>query len=428
MIVLGAIAAPSLVNLDGGGAAPLRPLPARSELRWPLRGSTTLREVRTAIRRLPPAVLLIGAIIVALGCGGGGSDKDAQALLDKAFKQSIDSADLKLDAEVQVKGNPALSRPVRIEASGPFRTNEGKLPSADLELKLGGGGQTVETGFLSTGNRAFVKFQDVYYEQPAAEVRKANASIQRRKGNGRSLKSLGLDPRKWLGRARERGEENVAGVDTTHVSGTLDVKALLADLNRFVRRSGGAIGGATGQPAPDPLGKQDIDKIASVVRDPSFDVYVGKDDDTVRRIAGRLEVSVPRRDQPTVGGVQGGSLEFSLEFRHVNGEQKIEAPAKARPLSDLTRSLGTGALRGLGRGSGSGSAGPESSPPPSTAPPPGGGPDQKAFKEYSDCLEQAKPNDTAALQRCAQLLQPDPPVPGALAAGDWSPTRRPPAP
>jgi hypothetical protein len=116
----------------------------------------------------------------------------------------------------------------------------------------------------------------------------------------------------------------------------------------------------------------------------------------VRRVAGRLDVKVPERDQSSVGGVQGGSLEFSVEFRDVNGDQKIEAPAKARPLSDLTRSLGTGALRGLGQGQQGGS-----DPPATTT-----GPDQQAFKEYSECLEKAPANDTAALQRCAQLIQP----------------------
>ena len=60
-----------------------------------------------------------------------------------------------------------------------------------------GGGQTVQTGFLSTGDRAFVKFEDVYYEQPAAQVRAANASIRRRAGAA-PLRSLGLDPRSWL--------------------------------------------------------------------------------------------------------------------------------------------------------------------------------------------------------------------------------------
>jgi len=33
-----------------------------------------------------------------------------------------------------------LEDPIRIEAEGPFRTNERKLPSADIELRIGSGG------------------------------------------------------------------------------------------------------------------------------------------------------------------------------------------------------------------------------------------------------------------------------------------------
>ena len=86
-----------------------------------------------------------------------------------------------------------------------------------------GGGQTVQTGFLSTGDRAFVKFEDVYYEQPAAQVRAANAAIRKAGGRGSSLRSLGLNPRSWLSEASEEGDERVAGVETSHVSGRLDV-------------------------------------------------------------------------------------------------------------------------------------------------------------------------------------------------------------
>jgi hypothetical protein len=347
------------------------------------------------------AVALLIPLVLGVSACGGDDREDVQSLLDRAFAKSIESADLRFDATLQIRGVPSLERPIRVRASGPFRGNEGKLPSTDMTLQIGtGGGQTVETGFLSTGDRAFVKFQDVYYEQPAAEVRKANESLRKGgQGDGRSLRSLGLDPRRWLAGARDRGEEKVAGVDTTHVSGTLDMTAILNDLNRFVRRSGGAIGGATGQRAPEPLSKEDVARFADVVRDPSFDVYVGEDDDTIRRVAGRLEVVVPEADRARIGGVQGGTLEFSLEFRDVNGDQKVEAPAKARPLSDLTKSLGTSGLRGLGGGGGGGSQSPE----------PGGtttAPDQEAFKNYSECLEKADPNDTAELQRCAQLLQP----------------------
>ena len=96
-----------------------------------------------------------------------------------------------MDARLQLKGSESLDQPVRIQASGPFRTNSGKLPSADLELKVGtdGGGQTVQTGFLSTGDRAFVKFEDVYYEQPAAQVRAANASIRKAGSQARCARS-----------------------------------------------------------------------------------------------------------------------------------------------------------------------------------------------------------------------------------------------
>ncbi len=354
--------------------------------------------MRTPFRRLSPAVLLVFALIAASGCGGGGNDKDAQALLDKAFKHSIESADLKLDAEVQVKGNAAFSRPVRIEATGPFRNNKGKLPSTNLELKVGGGAQTIQTGFLSTGDRAFIKFQDVYYEQPASKVAQANRSISgggKRKG---SLKALGLDPRGWLEDAHTEGDETVAGADTSHVSGKLDVSRVVQDFNSFVKRSGGAIGGATGG-APKPLAKKDLEEITKVVKDPTFDVYVAKSDNTIRRVSGHLELDVPRQDRSSVGGIEGGSLSFTIEFSKVNGDQRIVAPARARPLSELTRSLGTTALGGSGSGSGGGS-GSTTTPAPSPS-----APGTSAYKRYADCLDKADPQDTDALQRCAELLQ-----------------------
>ena len=252
--------------------------------------------MRLQLRRRIAAVLLLPSVLVLASCGGGGGEGDVQDLLDKAFQQEIKSADLKVDATIQLKGTTSLSRPVRIQANGPFKSNDGKLPSVDIELKIGsGGGQTVQTGFLSTGDRAFVKFQDVFYEQPAADVRRSNQSIKRNSDRRSSLKSLGLDPRSWLGEAKERGEEEVAGVKTTHVSGTLDTRRVVRDLNEFVKKSSSAITGATGQTPPSPLSDSAIEKTAQVIKNPSFDVYVGKDDETIRRVSGRLDFDVPRR-------------------------------------------------------------------------------------------------------------------------------------
>jgi hypothetical protein len=347
------------------------------------------------VRRALIAMLL--AALALASCGGGGDKEDAQDLLDKAFSSSMKSADLELDASVQLKGSPGLEKPVRLSASGPFRTNDGKLPSADIELKVGtdGGGQTITTGVLSTGDRAFVKFQDVYYEQPASEVAKANRSLSENKGKRGSLSALGLEPRSWLAEAKDEGEEEIAGVMTHHVSGTLDVEAVMRDLNRFVRKSGGALGGATGQPPPKPLSEEDIQKVGEVVKDPTFQVYVGEDDDIIRRVSGKVEFDVPEQSRQSLGGIESGAIEFQVEFSDVNGDQQIEAPANARPISDLTQSLGGGTLPGLGGGS-------QSTTP---AVPDNANPDSEDFQKYADCLDKARPEDTDALQRCADLLQ-----------------------
>jgi hypothetical protein len=346
-------------------------------------------------------VLLFAALALA-SCGGGGDKEDAQDLLDKAFSSSIESADLKVDASIQVKGSPGLEKPLRISATGPFRTNDGKLPSADVELKIGtdGGGQTITTGFLSTGDRAFVKFQDVYYEQPESQVAKANRSIAQNKNKNGSLRGLGLDPRSWLGEAKTQGDEEIAGVTTRHISGTLDVEAVMRNLNTFVRRSGGALGDATGQTPPQPLSEADIRQVGEVVHDPTFHVYVGKDDDIIRRVSGKIEFDVPEASRESLGGIESGSIEFQVEFADVNGDQEIEAPAHARPISSLTRSLGGGGtLPGLGTGGGSDSDSASPTVPDNATP------EAEDFQKYADCLDKARPEDTEALQRCAELLQ-----------------------
>ena len=360
-------------------------------------GATILRRVRRVV--LP----MLFAVLALASCGGGAGDpEDAEDLLDRAFSQEIQSADLKLEGELQLEGSLALDRPLRIQASGPFRTNHGKLPSMDIELKVGsdGGGQTVTTGYLSTGDRAFLKFQDVYYEQPAAAVRRANRSIAGNKG----LRGLGLSPRAWLAHAEDEGEEEVAGVATRHVSGVLDVGAMLVDINRFIRRSGGAIHGVTGERLPEPLSREDIREIADVVKDPTFDVYVGKVDDIVRRISGRIEFDVPQERLEDFDGIEGGHVQFSVELARVNGGQQIEAPPRPRPMSSLTHSLGGGGLFGA---LGSGGDAPSDAEP--TEPPSGADddttPETQNFRDYAECLDEARPGDTEALQRCADLLE-----------------------
>jgi hypothetical protein len=331
-------------------------------------------------------VVLVGGCALA-SCGGGEDEVSVEDLLDRAFSGEIRSADLKLSGEITLTG--LLKDPIKLEADGPFRTNEGKLPSADIELRVGtgGGGQTITSGVLTTGERVFLKFQDVYYEQPAGQARK----------DARPLARLGLDPRSWLAEAKDEGDADVAGVDTQHVSGTLDVERLMRNLNRFVRRSASVLG-ARGREEPPRLSGADIRKLSRAVKDPRFDVYVGKQDSLIRRITGRIEFEIPESERASLGELKGGSIVFSIELRNVNGDQQIEAPARSRPLSRLTRSLG-GALDALGAGGAARQEpGAEDGQPTEST-------DADQFRLYAECLDKARPEDTEQLQRCADLLQ-----------------------
>jgi len=348
--------------------------------------------LRRTFRAVLHAVAATVAVLALQACGGDSDDqgREAQALLDRAIAKSIDSADLEADVQLEVRGLKGLDSPVRLDASGPFVNDGGGLPKLDIDVRVGAqeAGQTVQTGFLSTGDRAFLKFGGEFYEQPQEDIERANRELERSEGpkKGKSaLEQLGIDPTDWVSEARIEGDDEVAGVQTRHVSAKVDVRRVLADLNKVVERSGQAVGGVT-PGTPQPLSQQELDRLAGYVKDPAFDVYLGTDDDIVRRISGNLEIVVPEAERARAGGIQGGSLRFSVELAKVNGDQSVEAPSKARPIADLTKQLG--GLSALGGGaSGQGEGGAQSS------------------QGYEECLNKAPPGDTEAITRCAELLR-----------------------
>jgi hypothetical protein len=350
--------------------------------------------------------LLLSLLLVPLaGCGG--SDKDAKSLLKTAFDQPIRSADVSMDIELKVDGVEQLKNPITVKLNGPYRTNGSKkIPSADFDLSFAGGGQTFNAGLVSTGDNAFVSFQGTDYEvgeDSISQVNKQIAQSSSQRGK-RSLAELGVNPLDWVKDASEKGDEDVAGVKTTHVSGGLDLGRLLDDLNGVVDRASKL--GAT-PAAPQKLTDQQKKQIESVVKDPKFDVYVGKADKTVRRLSADLKLEVPESARSRLGGAKGGSISFSIEFANVGGQQKVNAPTKAKPIKELLDQLG--GLGGLGslRGGGTGTTPGGGSTPGGT---PGGTttgqtPDVKQFEKYSECLKKANPNDVKALQKCAEQLR-----------------------
>lgn len=342
-------------------------------------------------------LVLIAALLAALTIAACGEDEDARQLIEEAFSQPIESADVTATADLRLEGAEELTEPVLVEVSGPFQTGgPDKLPSFDLDVALRAQDAEVPPfGLISTGDNVFVEVAGTPYEVGERAIAAQNRALAGENEDATGLGALGVDPLSWIEEADVEGEEEVAGAPTTHVSARVNVGRVLADLNEAAQNAPELGAG----PAPT-LSEEELSQLEEAIEAPSFEVFVGEDDNTLRRLTTSLSFRLPEEDQADLGGVSGGTLAFTIEFANVGGDQQIEAPSDARPLTDLLQQLG-----GLGGVLGEQGAGPPAGP--EGAGGSGGlSPEAQAFQEYSRCLQQADPSDQQALAECDELLVP----------------------
>ena len=288
------------------------------------------------------AALTATTAALAAGLAACGSGTGSNEAIDKAFSTPIKSATVALSLEMELKGSSQVQGPVALRLNGPFQSGDGRrLPSFDWDISFSGGGQSLQAGLVSTGENAWINLQGTDYEVGRDVVRQFNQSLERArkesKNEGRSLKDFGLDPSKWLKDTEEKGDVDVAGVETTHVSAAVDVGKLLEDLNDALGRATAAVPGVgAGQKLTERQRKQ----AEEAIKDPKFEVFVGKDDNVLRRFTAQMDFEVPEDQRDQAGGAEGGQISFTIEFSRVGETQPVEAPTNARPLSELTGQLG----------------------------------------------------------------------------------------
>lgn len=310
------------------------------------------------------------------GGGGSGDTADARTLLRETFSGTKDvrSGRIALSLRIAETGGEAMS----IGLSGPFEQQGGDAyPKFDIALdaRLGAQGD-FSAGLVSTSDRLFVELEGSAYEIPAEYLEMAREQTGT---EDRKIALPDLDPQSWIENPEVVGTEDVGGAETEHISGTVNVSALLDSVDRLLAefdRQG--LGRAAAGALPTAIPADTRAEIERTVKDPRVDVWTGSDDKTLRKLEVNLGV------EPQRSGERGGTAGFVLELTGLNEAQTIEAPADVRPIDELLAGLGSL----LGGATGGGSAG-DATP--------------EGLGDYSRCIEDAG-SDVAAAQRCADLL------------------------
>lgn len=334
------------------------------------------------------------------GCGGANPEQ----VLDKAFTESIGSAQMDLSLDATLQGIPAATDPLRVSLKGPYQSgDDDTLPSFDLDASLDAGALPAPgdaLGLISTGTNLFIDVAGTAYEAGEDAVAK---EIESRGNSDTQTNPFGVEPRTWVEDPKIVGEEQVDGVDTIHLTGAISVATMVKNLNDAAAKAA-----AAGTQEAPVLTDDQLAQIEGILQNPTFDLYAGKTDGKIRRLSASVTFTVPEAERQGIGGLSGGKIAFQLSFTGVGKPVTITAPENAKPLKDLASQIQTLAGAAMTqKGGGAAPAGGGATDQPLPALPPDGGaspPGDEAFKEYTDCLAQADPTDSAALADCAKLV------------------------
>jgi hypothetical protein len=306
--------------------------------------------------RLRPAAALAPLLVVALigaGCGNSKDDSskdsgstDATALLQKAFAQPVKSADLNIDAKVDLDGVKGINGPLEFKVAGPFKSNGTKaLPVADFKMTTAGAGQNINAGFILTNDNAYVTIQGQSYEVGTKlfnTFKSGVASAPAQANPSTTLKKFGVDPAKWLTDAKVEDGPDVGGDSTRKITGTVDVGALVKDV--FAAARSPKLRKqleATGQPVPSipNVSDKELKQVEDAIKKATVEVDVDGND-VARRVAAAIDFTIPAG--VNAGSLKGGSATFEYSLPKIGVEPVIKAPANPQPLSGLLGSLGLG--------------------------------------------------------------------------------------
>ena len=360
--------------------------------------------------RIRTLVLLATVAALALllaACGGGGdsgSSEDPQQVIDKATLEGVESGTL--DFSLQVKSEGQESGNIDVSLSGPFQAGaKGELPETDLEVSAHGEAEgeklDFEGGATLLSDRAYIGYEGEEYEVDPTTFGFVKSSFEQAQqettgGGGTEAKACQevaaeLEIGDFVDNLTNEGGVDVDGTSTTEISGNLNLPGAIDQIIKLTENP--ACSAQLQVAGPLPLGELEKakDELGKTVKHAHVAVFVGEDDNIVRKI--ETQATIAPEDDDKV------EIDFELTLGEVNEEQSISPPSKAKPLEQLWDKIGInplelfgsgGGLEGLLEGLGGGSSNDELEIP-----------SLDESGAYYECIQEVE--SASDLQKCANL-------------------------
>jgi hypothetical protein len=304
-------------------------------------------------------ITLFSVGLIAAGCGGDDdktgasgttsgspSSTDAKAILS-GIKPATGTGPQKigLNLAVGLKGtlkDPTVgallgSGPITADISGPTDA-EGK--KADLKFAVKAGKINLAGSLRLVGDKAYVQLGDKWYEAPLDSATQGGTDPTEALDPAKVLEALG-DPTVLVNDAKVVGAEDVDGIATDHVSGTINTEEVVKAIGR--------LSGTLDKNASPIDPKQISDATAQLekfVKSANVDIWVGQDDKQIHRFT--LDVdAVLDAETKASSGLDGFTAAITVSATPTDAPS-VEAPSGALPASQLQTDLGPIILSGLG--------------------------------------------------------------------------------
>jgi len=305
---------------------------------------------------------MIGATLalalVASGCGGGKKDDSTSAatvattasgngspesILNSISTNTSATGPQKITVNLKlgVDGDPKdpsiaafLSKPVTLTVDG---ATDGTAKKTDLTFSVAAGPLAFDGAVRQIGDQAWLQLNGKWYTLPADALSSSSgdssSSGGQSKFDAQQLIAAFGKPGSIIKDAKLDGTEDVGGVKSDHISGSVDIAALVKGLTTAMS----SVGSTSTPISPADL-QSSVTQLQQYIKGATVDIFVGQSDHFIHKLATKIDGSIPS-DQQAGSGISGFDLSFDVSSVGTDSPN-VSAPDNPAPYQQLQSDIG----------------------------------------------------------------------------------------